>query len=246
MLLPLGLTLDGELSRNSAVGLWLIGSLMGLGRLTFRLLIGLTAIAALFFGLVLFSPLMPKAAEVLVLNEAPQPAELIVVLGGGMQCGAGQIDAASVARLQKGLELWKAGYAPRITVSDNADSSNPKLNCPSQGQAAVRQVKALYGEEGPEILVLPQMRTTRTEAEAVHRIAQERGFNRILLVTSPVHSRRASSTFRQLGLHVTSAVSGEPRFDMKMPKPIDRLFALGPVSREVLGLITYRLRGWLD
>ncbi len=246
LLLPLGLMINGELSNLSVSGLWVVGTLLGIWPKTFRMFLWAAGICAVFVAVVLSTPLMPRAVNSLVVDQPPQPADLIVILGGGMHCGAGELESSSLARLQRGLQLWKAGYAPRITLSDTVGETYGDSSCASLGLEAQRQVKTLYGENSPEIILLPQMRTTRTEALAVAQIVHERGFKKILLVTAPTHSRRSRSTFRQLGLEVVSVVSAEPRFDMQMQKPVDRILALAPLAREVLGLITYRLRGWLS
>jgi uncharacterized SAM-binding protein YcdF (DUF218 family) len=245
LLLPLGLVINPEIGLIPLALVWLAGTLTGLLVLTFRALLAGSAVCALLIAAVLFTPLMSGLVRGLVVDEFPQQADVIVVLGGGMHCGAGQLEASSLARLEKGLELWQAGFAPRITLSDTVGEIYGDANCPSLGVVAQQRVKALYGDGGPEVVLLPQMRTTRTEALAVAGLVGERGWGRVLLVTTPTHSRRSAGTFRNLGVEVVSVVSTEPRFDMAFTKPADRLRALTPVTREYLGLLTYRLRGWL-
>ncbi len=245
LLLPLGLVINPELGLGPLVGLWLGGTLLGVWGSTFRVLLWGSVWCAVLIAAVVFTPLTRVFTEGLTVNEAPQKADLIVVLGGGMHCGAGELEASSLARLEKGLELWRAGYAPRITLSDTVGEIFGDARCPSLGRVAAERVRALYGEEGPEVVFLPQMRTTRTEALAVARLVQERGWGRVLLVTTPTHSRRAVGAFRKRGVEVVSVVSSEPRFDLALQSPADRLQALTPLVREYLGLLTYRLRGWL-
>ncbi len=245
LLLPLGLILNPELSLGALVGLWCGGTLAGLWGPTFRMVLLGSGLCAMLIAAVAFTPLSGTLVNQLVVNEAPQKADLIVVLGGGMHCGAGQLEATSLARLEKGLELWQAGYAPRMTLSDTVGEIFGDARCPSLGLEAQQRVRALYGGGGPEVVLLPQMRTTRTEALAVAELVRERGWGRVLLVTTPTHSRRSVGTFRNLGLEVVSVVSSEPRFDMTLTKPADRLRALTPLTREYLGLLAYGLRGWL-
>lgn len=245
LLLPLGLALNPDMGPSSAGLLWLLGTSLGLFPLTFRFLLAAGGLLALFTGVVLFTPLTAFLVQGLVVRDAPQKADLIVVLGGGMHCGAGELEASSLARLEKGLELWRAGYAPRLTLSDTVGEIFGSAGCPSLGRVALERVRALYGEVGPEVVLLPKMRTTRTEALAVAELVRDRGYRRVLLVTTPTHSRRAVAAFRKLGLEVWSVPSSEPRFDMALSKPADRLRALAPIAREYLGLLKYRLRGWL-
>ncbi|MDW8482482.1 MAG: YdcF family protein [Meiothermus sp.] len=245
LLLPLGLALNPDMGSSSAGLLWLLGTSLGLFPLTFRFLLAAGGLLALFTGVVLFTPLTAFLVRGLVVRDAPQKADLIVVLGGGMHCGAGELEASSLARLEKGLELWRAGYAPRLTLSDTVGEIFGSAGCPSLGRVALERVRALYGEAGPEVVLLPKMRTTRTEALAVAKLVRDRGYRRVLLVTTPTHSRRAVAAFRKLGLEVWSVPSSEPRFDMALPTPADRLQALTPIVREYLGLLKYSLQGWL-
>lgn len=245
LLLPLGLVINPELSLGPLVGLWLGGTLLGGLGPTFRLLLWGSGLCAVLIATAVFTPFTKRLAEGLIVNEAPQKADLIVVLGGGMHCGARELEGTSLARLAKGLELWRAGYAPRLTLSDTVGEIFGDARCPSLGLLAAQHVKALYGDEGPEIVLLPRMRTTRTEALAVAQRVRERGWQRVLLVTTPTHSRRAAGAFRKLGLEVLSVNSSEPRFDMALVAPADRLQALTPLAREYLGLLAYWLRGWL-
>ncbi|MER3554996.1 MAG: YdcF family protein [Meiothermus sp.] len=245
LLLPVALLLGAGLSLITLALLWLLGTLLGLTTFTFRVLLTGTALVALFIGACLFTPVLPRLAQSLVVSEPPHSADLIVILGGGMHCGVGQLEASSLARVEKGLELWKAGYAPRITLSDVDGEIFGDKSCPSLGLEAQKEIQTLFGTSGPEILLLPQMRTTRTEALATADLAKTRGFRQILLVTTPTHSRRALATFKKLGLEVTSVPSSEVRFDMTMGKPTDRLKGLEAVVREYLGLAMYRLRGWI-
>lgn len=245
LLLPVGLLINDGLSPRSLLLLWLLGTLLGLTALSFRFLVAVAALMALFLAALLFTPLLLHLERALVISEAPHPTDLIVILGGGMQCGTGDLEASSLARLEKGLELWKAGYAPRITLSDVDGEIFGDQACPSLGYEAQQRVQALYGAAGPEIVMLPRMRTTRTEALATAKVVRERGWRSVLLVTTPTHSRRAAAIFRAQGLEVTSVPSSEPRFDMTLRLPIDRLRALAVVSREYAGLLMYRLRGWI-
>jgi len=86
----------------------------------------------------------------------------------------------------------------------------------------------------------------RTEAVAVARLLRERGWKRVLAVTSPLHSRRAAASLEAQGIEVASCPSMEPRFDVNALRPGgDRLEAFGHALHERLGLFVYRRRGWI-
>jgi uncharacterized SAM-binding protein YcdF (DUF218 family) len=192
-------------------------------------------------ALCVFTPMLQPLEDALDVTELPSQADVIVPLGAGFFCGSAELEGASLARLTKGLELWRSGYAKTMTVTD-AHGLAPK--CGSIEDAALALVRKLYPSTAPEIVVLRDMKTTRTEAEAVAREAKARGWKRVLIVTSPSHSRRAKTTFKQLGLDAFVVASTEPRFDSSLRTPFDRLMAIRPLAREVAGFVKYGLLGW--
>ena len=191
-------------------------------------------------ALITFTPAMDFTVHWLDVAEAPHNADVIVVLGAGIHCGSGQLDATSVARTTKGLSLWKAGFAPEMTVSDG-DASILGASCPSQGQATIAFIEAMLGSNGPPIRVLAHMRTTRTEARAIAKLQKAKNWNTVMVVTSPTHTRRALDTFRKAGVNAFVVAADEPNFDLKFNRPADRLRAFAPVLRELAGMVKYRL-----
>jgi uncharacterized SAM-binding protein YcdF (DUF218 family) len=208
-------------------------SRMGL-QITSGIITGCTALAML-------TPVLQPMENYLDVTELPSQADVIVNLGAGFHCGANELEAASLARITKGLELWRSGYAKTMTVTD-AHGLAP--NCGSIEDAALDLIRTLYPSSAPEIVVLKDMKTTRTEAEAVAREAKIRGWRKILVVTSPTHSRRTKATFNQLKLDAFLVAATESRFDSSLHTPHDRLMSLRAISREIAGLVKYSLFGW--
>jgi uncharacterized SAM-binding protein YcdF (DUF218 family) len=203
-------------------------------QITSGIITGLVALA-------MFTPALQPLEDYLDVTELPSQADVIVNLGGGFHCGTSELEASSLARITKGLELWRAGYAQTITITD-AHGLAP--NCGSIEDAALDLIRKLYPINAPEIIVLKDMKTTRTEAEAVAREAKIRGWKKILIVTSPTHSRRTKATFTQLKLAAFVVAATEPRFDSSLRTPFDRLMAFRAVTREIAGLVKYSLFGW--
>lgn len=182
-------------------------------------------------GLSLMTPILKGPLRGLELFQAPTKADAIVVLGAGMQCGTGAMGAASMARLVKGLELWKAGYANVLTVSEPAGLAGFE-DCPKLDVVQKKLINNLYPDSSPEVLILSKVRHTRDEAARVRDLAKEKGWNKVLLITSPSHSARASQTFEQYGVNVISVPATETRYDRELPLPSDRLAALKTLMYE--------------
>ncbi|GHF56276.1 uncharacterized SAM-binding protein YcdF (DUF218 family) [Deinococcus metalli] len=200
---------------------------------------GAGAVAALLAVCVL-TPVLRAPLAALTLAQPPGKADLIVVLGGGVQCVSGVLEASSATRLLRGLELWRAGYAPVVTVSEQSGIIGP-ADCPKMSTLERAQIAALYPQGGPDVLTLAHVTTTKDEAARVRAYAQQRGWTRILLVTTPSHSRRAAALFRANGLNVVSVPAREIRFDDTLPTPLDRLWAVRVLAYEG----TSRVKNWL-
>jgi uncharacterized SAM-binding protein YcdF (DUF218 family) len=119
----------------------------------------------------------------LVVDDGPAPSDAIVVLFGGTP--SREIEAAS---------LYHRGYAPRIVIARGRDLLLP----------AARQLSGLPGGQDVaagvlEHLRVPQSAIVRVSEEADNtadeltldfELARSRGWRRLLLVTSPAHTRR--------------------------------------------------------
>lgn len=224
------------------LGLTLLCGLVAVFRVT-RLLLQLASGAlALTVALCLLTPVLRAPLASLTLAQPPVPADVIVVLGGGVQCGSRSLESSSLARLLGGVRLWRAGYAPRITVSEQSGLIGPP-DCVKMSELERAQIAALYPTGGPEVFTLRHVTTTRDEAARVRDLVRANGWRRVLLVTSPSHSRRAARLFRGYGLNVVSVPTFETRFDEALTYPSDRLHALRILAYEGLSRVKAAVGG---
>lgn len=242
--LPLALTLNPNLGPLGAVILVGVGGLLGAHPISRRILYGLLGAVAVFVAVAVFTPALEPIERYLDVGERPQNTDAIVILGGGIQCDSNELATDSLARLVRGLELWRQGFAPRVTVSE-AGEAMIGPSCGSVSTVARRTIGRLYPDGGPEIIDLLKVKNTRDEAENAARIGKARGWKRVLVVTSPTHTRRARATFRDAGLTAIAVSSSEPRYDTGFRLPSDRLRSLEAIVHELAGLLKYGANGWL-
>jgi uncharacterized SAM-binding protein YcdF (DUF218 family) len=95
-------------------------------------------------------------------STTPAHADAVVVLAGG-----------NGERLDKGLDLMQQGVAPNLVVS-----TGPNELCSTHHDYAV-------------FCFLPDPDSTRGEAEAIGRLADQHGWRHLVLVTSDYHATRA-------------------------------------------------------
>ena len=138
-------------------------------------------VAALFAGFVLF---LPFAGRFFFRQDALQKSDLILVLAG-----------ARIERWLEGVDLYKAGWAPRLVMSPGpvepieAQLATRGVHYPREGEMA-RQAAITLGVPPDAVAVLPSgVDNTAAEAAALH--AMFPAVKRLIVVTSPYHTRRA-------------------------------------------------------
>ena len=135
-------------------------------------------------------------------------ADAIVVLSGGRHPAPG---AARVSewddpdRFLAGLDLYRAGKAPRLLFTGGASPFRPGQ--PPEGQRFLQEARHL-GIPASAMASTPAVVNTAQEAIAIRRLLGPRSPTptaaspRILLVTSAFHMRRAQRLFERQGLKV--------------------------------------------
>lgn len=195
------------------------------------------------------------------LVDAPQ-ADVIIVLGSGVRAPFPPrvIPEVSEAgdRLIYAAWLYKQGKAPHILVSGGAiEWKTPKLAAEAE---IMRDLLVLLGVPREAVWLEPKARNTYENARFSARILEEKGVKRALLVTSAIHMPRSARLFRKQGVDVipapTDYIVTEGDFEfLRRPDIRTQIYLLIPDARrlvwteqalkEYMGLLVYRLRGWI-
>lgn len=166
-------------------------------RITVRIAIG---VACLLFAAVTGHEIRLHAGEFLVCSEAPEAADLILVIGGDF----------FGPRVLKGADLAVQGFAPLVLIT-----GPPYQLGRSEAEFAIdfltskgypRRLFQAFGHHAV---------STVPEAIVVGAELQRRHVHRVILVTSSYHSRRADIVFRLFcpGIHFISVPAPDPHYD---------------------------------
>ena len=186
--------------------------------------------------------------------ETLPAAEAIVLLGGGIKPIRGDMVYPdlrdSTDRIWHAARLYHAGKAPLIIVS----AGNPWGDRKRQSKAdAIRMLLNALGVPDDAIVIEDSSLNTRQNAVFTEKLATARGIERVLLVTSHWHLRRAEAVFRRVGLAVTPVAtdyknredSPEKLLIFKLLPSASTLLFNSLLFKEHLGYLVYRLRGWI-
>jgi uncharacterized SAM-binding protein YcdF (DUF218 family) len=211
------------------------------GALALTPLRSLAAVAAAGLGAlwlaVCFTPVSAWLAHGLVRRDPLAPADAVYVLASNIQKDDDP-SASAASRLWRALELVAEGETERLVLCE--------MPPPAGRYEPIARAWMSAFHLGRELVVLKETSNTREEAVEVARLCRERGFTRLLVVTSPTHTRRACAAFEREGLGVVCVPAIETQFDVEtLEKPGDRVKAFGPIVHERLGLFVYRRRDWI-
>ena len=148
--------------------------------LAIGLIFGLTA---LFVSAYLSPDDLARCQQTPNNSSGCQKADAIVAISGGK----------TQVRTAEAIELYNMGWADRLIFSGAAfDTSAPS-------NASVMRDQALKaGVPSSDIFIEEFSRTTKENAEKTIDIVEKYNIERIVLVTSPYHQRRASIEFKKL------------------------------------------------
>lgn len=180
-------------------------------------------------------------------------AGAILVLGGGVRGIAPPRQSpdlgAAADRVWHGAVLFHAGKAPLVVLSGGTlpwrASEGPEAE-------AMRAFIRDLGVPEDRVVLEGGSGTTFENARETARMLKERGIERVLLVTSALHMRRAMATFSRAGIEVIPAPTdhevpiSNPRTLLDWLPDATALEGSTRAFKEYLGLWVYRMRGWAD
>ena len=140
----------------------------------------LVAAAVLSVALAIsWKAVLSDLGDYLVTSPSPQPADLILVLGGDFWG----------PRVVRAAELGAQGYAPLVLISGPPYRDRPEGEFAIDFLAARGYPRRLFQSFGHHA------RSTIEEAIVLRPELNRRGVKRVLMVTSAYHSRRAAIVF---------------------------------------------------
>ncbi|MBA3639520.1 MAG: YdcF family protein [Acidobacteriota bacterium] len=180
----------------------------------------------------------PRLGRFLIIDEPIQPAEALVVLAG-----------ARVDRWLEAVDLYREGKGKNILLSPGyLEPAEVRLRANGIDYPAatdlIRNAMVQMGIPANVITSIPEgMDNTAHEALFAARIARERGWKSIVVVTSPYHTRRSLFAFQRelLGTGIDVQVRGTRYDDIDPDRWWKRRHDFRYVTWELQKYIAYRL-----
>lgn len=184
-----------------------------------------------------------------VAAEAAPEADVIVVLGGGLGLPHPPRTHpdlnGSADRLAHALRLYQAGKAGHILLTGGNVFPQPGLKSES---FYARDLLESWGLPPGVTVLETDSRNTIQNAENSARILEQRGWGKILLVTSATHMHRALMAFRHASVDAVPAPTDFLAVDSNTPALLDWIPSADALSgtthalHEYIGRLWYRIR----
>lgn len=215
----------GLLYRTSARGLvWTIA-----GSIAFMILI------------VSQTPIIKSGAQSLIRTDSVGAIDAVVVLSSSVSDDE-LLDQQAVDRLLTGLETAKKYSAKSLIVTPVTMQGADRTVSTAADQLRLFQLS----NASVELITTGPVVNTHDEAMQTAAVARQRGWKRVALVTSPLHSSRACAAFEKQGLAVTCVPAKSRDLAVGTLKGgADRLRAFQLWLYETLAISEYRRRGWI-
>jgi uncharacterized SAM-binding protein YcdF (DUF218 family) len=208
---------------------------------------GVAGVLIIVVAIAALTPAFVRPARAMIRADAAQePFDAVAILSSGLN------DDQLIA--PDGLDRTLSGLAlARSQTTDAHPQGVPVvLTVVTRGRAPLltsagdqQRIVELAGG-GIDVHWTSPIHSTRDEARAVAALARSEGWNRVAVVTSPIHTRRACATFERAGLTVRCVPAEAREFAVNtLRSSRDRVRVTQLWFYEVAGTAYYKLRGWM-
>jgi len=188
-----------------------------------------------------FTPIVRAPAQHFVRADiSVQPVDAIIVLSGGMN-GEGLLGLGVMNRLTSGMAEARRRGVRTIALSIIEDVSRGTRVTSESDQ------RALLSELAPDLAVLfvRDVHSTHDEALQFAALGRTHGWQRVALITSPLHTRRSCRTFERAGLPVICVPARAREYSLlRLGGMFARLNVFRDVLYETTATLMYSTRGW--
>ena len=134
-----------------------------------------------------------------------RPSDCIIVLGAAVE--GGHPSPVFEERINHALNLYREGVAPYIIFTGGVGEGQ------DYSESSVAEAYALvHGVPHTAILTENASRTTKQNINEAFKVMQGRGLNSAILVSDPLHLKRASVMAKNVGVEAVSSPTPTTRY----------------------------------
>lgn len=140
----------------------------------------------------------------LIKNTDPLSAAEVIVVLGSPSTATGKTSIIQKSRVNKGIALYQQGLAKKLLFTGGA-AWNEFVESKTMKRYAIEK-----GIPDAAILIETKSNNTDENAKFSYQILKKLGFSKVIVVTSPFHTRRGGFLYKRFPLEVQTAVAPYP------------------------------------
>lgn len=137
--------------------------------------------------------------------DEKQPADTAIVLGAGT--AGGEISPVFRERIHHGIWLYQNGYVDALIFTGGIGDGNERSDAWAAGQYAIEQ-----GVPEADILLEEKSTITQENIANAKKIMDEKGYRTAIIVSDPLHMKRAMRMARDYGIEAYSSPTPTSRY----------------------------------
>ncbi len=212
-----------------------------------RKAIKVTSIFLCIYLLLFYTPLVWFLASPLKISQVPEKADCIVIFAGGVG-ESGKAGQGYEERVQYAIELYKKGYAKNLIFSSG-------YIYVFKEPLVMKALAVSLGIPEESIALDDKAKNTYENVKFTKEILNKNNWNKILLISSPYHMRRALLVFNKIAKNIkvsylpitNSLFYAHPNRDREgrgIWKQIN-LAQIKAMIHEYLAILYYWHKGWI-
>ena len=137
--------------------------------------------------------------------DEKQPADIAIVLGAGT--AGGEISPVFRERIHHVIWLYQNGYVDALIFTGGIGDGNERSDAWAAGQYAIEQ-----GVPEADILLEEKSTITQENIANAKKIMDEKGYRTAIIVSDPLHMKRAMLMARDYGIEAYSSPTPTSRY----------------------------------
>lgn len=205
-------------------------------------------IVSMFYLFIFYTPFIWLLSDSLKITQTPEKADAIVVFAGGVG-ESGKAGEGYEERVEYAVKLYRQGYAKNIIFSSG-------YMFVYKEPVIMKALAVSLGVPEEAILIEDKAANTYQNVKFSKKILDEKGWSKILLISSPYHMRRASLVFTNLAKNIKVVYTCVPKslfYSHEINSETGgrnwqrvNLQQIKGILHEYIGIIYYWYKGYLS
>lgn len=202
-----------------------------------KIIISSSVILNIILFLIIFSPVTSFLYKPLIVDENIKNCEIGVILSASGYSST-LLDFSSLTRLQKGLELYRAGVVQKLICIGGIKLGDTTI------AKVMKKTLILYGVNSENIFIEDSTSNTYLDIISMRNMyGNQFNFNEAIFITSSYHTGRVKSILNKM--KIKGIVVSAEKWELNPRLCSERFLLFRNILREYGAICYFTLKGWI-